>query len=367
MGLMSFFVRLGLDATQFKSALVTAQSAGQKFARDIKREIGGNIAAAFTVGAVTAFAKSVINAADEIGDLSDQLNITTDDVQRLQILAGQTGVSFEAMASAINKVNEARQKAMSAPGAERAAFDFLGIGMATLSDKQITNLDLVRKIGQGYQDGGKSIEKQAAVADLLGSKLVKAANAVADIDKLGDISIISDKDLQRLGDFNNRLDEISRMAKVITAPALGLIAEEMKKIANESDSFAKVTGRGPQSLQAALLARSLKASPMFNLLSKVAESALSKFPQRQNEPIGPDQGPEFIPFEGPMPEDGGPIKKPTLTGRLQMSSDPLARIGGFTAFGVAQDRAARELIMQTRLLRNIERATVATAKEMANP
>ena len=43
--------------------------------------------AALSVAAVGAFAAKVIETADAIGDLSEQLNISTDDVQRLQILA----------------------------------------------------------------------------------------------------------------------------------------------------------------------------------------------------------------------------------------------------------------------------------------
>jgi hypothetical protein len=366
MGLMSFFVRLGLDTTQFKSGLQTAQSAGHKFARDIKREIGGNIAQVFTVGAVTAFTKSVIDAADEVGDLADQLNITTDDVQKLQILANQTGVSFDSMASAINKVNEARQKAMAGPGTERSAFSFLGIGMSTLSDQQITNLDLVRKIGQAYQDGGKSLAGQAAVADLLGVKLVKAANAVADINKLGNVSIISEEDLKSLGTFNDQLDELSRQARMAAVPALKLLADEVKRFNDESKGLANLTGSTGLGMAANLAGRANPLSPIVELVRRQVRSMAA----RPVEPIGPDQGPEFIPFEGPMPEDGGPLKtqKPTTPriSRLQMSSDPLQRIGGFTAFGTAQDRTARELAMQTRILRVIERAAVTTARGVSD-
>ena len=70
MGIMNWLIRIGLDATQVESGLIKARSAGQRFARDFKNEVSGTLAGAFTVGAVAAFAKSVVNMADEIGDLA---------------------------------------------------------------------------------------------------------------------------------------------------------------------------------------------------------------------------------------------------------------------------------------------------------
>ena len=104
--------KIGVDATKFEMDLKRVQSLGEKFGNSFKSAVTSKLGQALTVGAVVGFAKSVMDAADRIKDLSDQLNITTNDVQRLQILSGETGIKFDQFASILEKTAKARIEAI---------------------------------------------------------------------------------------------------------------------------------------------------------------------------------------------------------------------------------------------------------------
>jgi hypothetical protein len=171
MAIFSLIAKLGLDGSAYESGLKKASSTTDKF----RQSVGSQLGAALSVAAIGAFVSKVIQTVDAIGDLSEQLNISTDDVQRLQVLAGQTGVSFEAMAKSITAVSQERLKAIEEGGKAREYFKTLGFSVAELNDASISNIDLISRMGQAHKDAGSSAQTQAAMIAILGEKAFKAA------------------------------------------------------------------------------------------------------------------------------------------------------------------------------------------------
>jgi hypothetical protein len=230
MAIFSLIAKLGLDGSTFETGLKRATSMTDKF----RSSVGAQLGAAMSVAAVTAFAAKVIQTADAIGDLSEQLNISTDDVQRLQVLAGQTGVSFETMAKAITKVSQERLKAIEEGGPARDYFKALGFSVAELNDKSLSNIELITKMGQAHQASGKSAQTQAAIMDLLGEKAFKAAGAISKINELGPIDLISKDQIDALGQLADRFDEIQRQMVVSAVPTMTFFADALERaIADE--------------------------------------------------------------------------------------------------------------------------------------
>lgn len=368
MAFFSILFKLGVDGSQFETNLKRAQSAGTAFAKDFKKEVGASLASAFAVGSVVAFAQSVVRAADEIGDLAEQLGITTDEVQRLQAASAASGVSFEKISAAVLKMNEARSKALEGDKAALDAFRMLGVSAAELGTASITNSQLVQRVSESFVDLGRPMQLQASVAKLLGGELVKATAAFAALRDLGPINLIAEKDIKALSEFNDRLDTLNRNTKVAAAPYLGMLAgriEEFNAVADLLKS-AGLSGSAANAITALL-----QANPTGNLLAK---GALGLVPQ----------SPGKIPFEGPLPEWGGsvapaetPIQK--AIGDLLLASqgqsqapgfnlgaaqDPLARIGGFTSFGASQDRVIQNLQEQVRQLSYIARRADETVRAL---
>jgi len=229
MAIFALIAKLGLDGSAFENGLKKASSTTDKF----RSSVGSQLGAALSVAAIGAFTKKVIDTVDAIGDLSEQLNISTDDVQRLQVLAGQTGVSFEAMAKSITAVSQERLKAIEEGGKARAYFKALGLSVAELNDASLSNIDLISRMGQAHKDAGSSAQTQAAMIAILGEKAFKAAGAISKIKEIGPIDLVSKEQIDQVGKLADRMDEIERQVTVAAVPAINFFGNAVEKAAKE--------------------------------------------------------------------------------------------------------------------------------------
>jgi hypothetical protein len=229
MAIFSLIAKLGLDGSAYESGLKKASSTTDKF----RSTIGAQLGAALSVATIGAFTKKVIETVDAIGDLSEQLNISTDDVQRLQVLAGQTGVSFEVMAKSITKVSQERLKAIEEGGKAREYFRTLGFSVTELNEKSLSNIDLISRMGQAHKGAGSSAQTQAAMMAILGEEALKAAGAMAKIKDMGPINLVSKEQIDQVGKLADRMDEIMRQVTVAAVPYVTYAGNKVEEAAKE--------------------------------------------------------------------------------------------------------------------------------------
>ena len=352
MGILSMLVKLGIDSTQFEMGIKRAQSVGDKFGNSFKSAVSSRLAGALSVAAVTAFAHSVAKAADDIGDLSAQLNVSTDDIQRLQILASETGVSFEQFASILEKTAKARIEATSGDEDQIKRMAALGVSLSDLNNIQIENFDLSKKLVAAYKESGQSAQTTTAITELYGLKLRKAAAALAEYETTSNRDLFSDKNIEDLSKANNLLDEQYRRLKAIGSPA---IAEGLKITADALEALVNgLNSEGTKKYIAAVSGvANQKGGFMESALAFSQTSLAAKFVNQQPPKTGanppPIGTPQFERVKGDRFSLGG-------------SQDPLARIGGFSGFQGAQDTAIKQAIEQTLQLKQIVKNTGTTAR-----
>ena len=353
MGILSMLVKLGIDSSQFEMGVKRAQSIGEKFGNSFKSAVTSKLAGALSVAAVTAFAHSVAKTADDISDLSAQLNVSTDDIQRLQILASETGVSFEQFASILEKTAKARIEATSGDEDQIKRMAALGVSLSDLNNIQIENFDLSKKLVAAYKESGQSAQTTTAITELYGLKLRKAAAALAEYETTSNRDLFSDKNIADLSKANDLLDEQYRRLKAIGSPA---IAEGLKITADALEALVNgLNSEGTKKYIAAVsgLANKQKGGFMESALAFSQTSLAAKFVNQQPPKTGgnpPAIGtPQFERVKGDKFSLGG-------------SQDSLARIGGFTGFQSAQDSAIRQAIEQTLQLKMIVKNTGTTAR-----
>lgn len=290
MAIFSLIAKLGLDGTAYESGLKRASSLTDKF----RGSIGAQLGAALSVAAVASFVSKVIETTDAIGDLSEQLNISTDDVQRLQVLASQTGVSFETMAKSITKVSQERLKAIEEGGKAREYFAALGISVSELNDKSISNIDLINRMGQAHQNAGKSAQTQAAIMELLGEKAFKAAGAISKINELGPLNLVTKDQIDAIGRMADRIDEIKRQMLVQAVPSVNFFADALERAVKDAEGLEDgmkgigqmLTGKG-SIVKAAFqeaFASPEEASKRFEPLP-VMRGAISRIDMRKKETV----------------------------------------------------------------------------------
>lgn len=352
-------VKLGIDSTQFEMGIKRAQSVGEKFGNSFKSAITSRLAGALSVAAVTAFAHSVAKAATDIGDLSAQLNVSTDDIQRLQILASETGVSFEQFASILEKTAKARIEATSGDDNQIKRMAALGVSLSDLNNIQIENFDLSKKLVAAYKESGQSAQTTTAITELYGLKLRTAAAALAKYETTSNRDLFSAKNIEDLAKSNNLLDEQYRRLKALSSPA---IAEGLKVTADALEGL--VNGFDKRNFFSAPLYVSA-VSGVANQKGGFMEAARA-FSQSSLAAKFRNQQPEKT--AGNPPAIGTPQFERVKGDRFSLggSQDPLARIGGFSGFQGAQDTAIRQAIEQTLQLKMIVKNTGKTANNTAD-
>jgi len=347
-------VKLGIDSTQFEMGIKRAQSVGEKFGNSFKSAVTSKLAGALSVAAVTAFASSVAKAADDISDLSEQLNVSTDDVQRLQILASETGVSFEQFASILEKTAKARIEATSGDEAQIKRMAALGVSLSDLNNIQIENFDLSQKLVAAYKESGQSAETTTAITELYGLKLRKAAAALAEYQTTSNRNLFSSKNIEDLSKSNNLLDEQYRRLKALGSPA---IAEGLK-----------LTGEAFRSFVDGFDKRNFFSAPLYNAAVTGLANQKGGFMQSavafSQSPLAAKFANQQPPKEGANPPAIGTPQFERVKGdkiSLGGSQDSLTRIGGFTGFQSTQDRVAKNALEQTVQLKVIAKNTASTA------
>lgn len=374
MGLMSFFVRLGLDATQFKSGLQTAQSAGQKFARDVRRDVGSALAGVFAVDKIAEYGKATIDLAGKITDLSTKLGVSAEFLQEMGHAAQMGGTDLDTFASSLEKLATSRQKALSGDVGLVESFKKLGVTFEDIKSMRIE--DLFVKIGSAFEGGINPQQLIGPLKEIAGKGAGALIPAMADglaqaAENAKQLNLILSNDtVAALDDVGDRMSVMNQTLTAGVGNLLGKVIQPAFKVLEafgsalttfrELTSIPAMIGKNPlKQLQFAgqqsLQAFNSSFEEQDQAAADVAAGRKRQAELRDNLNLGDS-----------ATDPTAAVKSSRSAGRLTMSSDPLARIGGFTAFGVAQDRAARELVMQTRILRNIERATVATAKEIAD-
>ena len=206
--MLSQIVKIGADATGFQRVVAGTANVTNKAFASVGKEITDRFLGTFAAGAVidriTGFVKDTVDYADNLGDLAENLGITTEEVQRLQVASGLAGVKFTKLLGVIDKINAAQAQAVD--GSDKKAVALFA--RLKLDPKTATAMDIMRA----------AINDQAAGADLLGKRFNNVANVMEKLKTLGPIDIIKDEQIKALGEANDQLDEANRKLKVAGAP-----------------------------------------------------------------------------------------------------------------------------------------------------
>jgi hypothetical protein len=350
MGILSMLVKLGIDSTQFEMGIKRAQGLGEKFGTSFKGAVASKLGAALSVAAIAAFTKNVIESADKIKDLSEQLNLTTDEIQRLEILAGETGVTFDKFGSVLAKFEQVRLKATSGDQDALKTLQALGFTTEQLYDIQLTTIDGAVKAAEAHVKSGKSAETTAAMIEIYGLKLKTAASALADYNTTAQRTLISSSDIDVLAKANTLLDEQFRIIKAIASPVIAAgitaTAEALKRGTKPTEGFIEKLEKTNRAVKAIYEKRMPDEALSRIVQQRIAADRQTAIAGPANPP--PIGTPQFERVKGDRFSLGG-------------SQDPLARIGGFSGFQGAQDTAIRQAIEQTLQLKMIVKNTGKTA------
>jgi hypothetical protein len=170
MSFLSLIARLSLNASGFQTGLKQSESAVKKWSRDVGTHVRTSLAAAFGARAIFNYTKSILDLADHTKDMSEQFDISTSEVQRLEHAAQKSGLTFEDFGQALEKFGAARNDAVTGNEAAQRSFEGLGLSMTQLADPTQRNIDLMIKLAEAIKGKQLSFQQRESLKDVFGKK-----------------------------------------------------------------------------------------------------------------------------------------------------------------------------------------------------
>lgn len=243
-------VNLGIDTAQFSEGLKSAQASLDNFGALVASSFAGVAAAATALaGALAVGVKRTIDAADDLGKMSQKFGLTVEELSRLKYVADLSGISLDSLGAGFRKLSQnmvAFANGSTGPAAQ--AFAALGISVANADGSMKSSSAVMTEIAGKFglmEDGAQKTALAEALFGRSGADLIPMLNAGADglaammaeADRLG--IVISGSTAAAAEAFN---DNLSRMATAqdaivlkITAamlPALERLSEELMGFVN---------------------------------------------------------------------------------------------------------------------------------------
>lgn len=172
-------IKLGLSgAAQVQGGLKgVADALGQIDQRTLKvgdafRALGPSIAAALSIGTVTAWVRTAVDATEQAGRLAQQVGIAVDELGGLELAFRRTGLQADQMAPLLSKLSLAVAQG-------NKALDAMGISTRNADGSLRDTMAVLRDVANafaGYRDGASKTALAVALLGEEGTKLVPLLN-----------------------------------------------------------------------------------------------------------------------------------------------------------------------------------------------
>lgn len=153
--MLSLKAFLGLDATGYELGIRRAETATRRFTGGIMGELRGKLGALLTFAAAESFGRKVVQTASRVKDLSDALEMSTDEFQRWEHAATQAGGKAANVEKFFNSLSEARERALSGDATAMKAFKKFGVSPSDLSSNRLGAIG--QNVGNAFRSGDSQI------------------------------------------------------------------------------------------------------------------------------------------------------------------------------------------------------------------
>jgi hypothetical protein len=237
-------VRLEADTTQLRRAFDQVDKKVSDSARNMQGSVGkidGSVAAlagsfarlipALSVGALIGFGKAALDSAGEIGEMAEQLGVSTDALQAYQFAATQSGIKSEELNTALARLSRTVGEAANGSTNAIKAFRDLGVGILDAGGNLRATEDILGDVATAIAAIDDPARRAAAAVDFFGKSgqkllpLLSGGKQGLDgfIESARKAGVILDKDLITAADKAS--DRISALTFKLTAFGKIAVAE----------------------------------------------------------------------------------------------------------------------------------------------
>ena len=253
-----------------------ASSVGRGF--ELAKTAVGAFLGIQAIQGVTTFAKSTIDAADALNDMSQRTGLAVGTLSELDYAAKMNGSSIEAVQTALGKL--AAKAVDAATGNKTAAvtFDALGVSVRNADGSMKSSVTLLEEIGDAFRDIKDPTVKSALAIEVFGKSgaqmipvIENMREARAEAQQLG--VTVGDDFANSAAAFNDNMD---RMAAMTSSLARSLINELLPSINRVMDAMIQGSKNGESSLWAGLRQATRNAVYDYSNLDKSISEVTAK-------------------------------------------------------------------------------------------
>lgn len=239
--MLSLLFKVGADATGAERAMAAAAKKGEAAFKGMGDALTSKLGKVFAVAMLMDGFRRLLGAVhdnvEEIKDLSDQMGMTVEEVQKLGIAADRAALGMGGVQTALRKIDDLRAAAATGEKKAVSLFSLLGI-----DPSKGTSMDILKQAVEATSKGAK---EQAALFDLVGKKANQLKLFVKELNDIGPVKLVDETSAQLVDDLGNQLKDLKRefMAEATTgaAPFFGMVSRIVKRgrqLEAEGKSFA---------------------------------------------------------------------------------------------------------------------------------
>lgn len=194
---------------------------------------------AVSAGALLAFGKGAINAADNIGDIAEKTGLSTNAVQQFQQAFEGAGISIEEIANSASKLSA---KVAGGSDSTEAALKALGLSMADLRNKSPE--EAFKLVANGLANIDDQGKKALLANELLGKGMVTSAGAFnkANIEIMNHADLLGGDSVKAAGNFNDAQTQLTRSLQNALMSGIGPLLPALTTLADLAGMLAGVLG-----------------------------------------------------------------------------------------------------------------------------
>ncbi len=227
---------LGTEATKLSGPLSSTNSQFQTIFSTLKGA-AGLVGVTLGVSAVVGFAKAVFDAADDIGDMAEQFDLSIEAVQRFKFAAEQSGATMDTVGNAIKFMSRALGEGDTGL---RAALADVGLSFTTI--RAMRPEDAFRAMAEAVRAIQDPME-QARVGTLLFGKAWSdlAPTIKAGVDDVGKAAhVMSDETVGSLKSAKDAWGTVSNAVITFTGTVLAEGMKQLNIFQRVRDSYAEL-------------------------------------------------------------------------------------------------------------------------------
>lgn len=275
MAFLSIMARLGMDATGFQAGIKQAQSASAGLSKSLNSNLKGAIAGAFGTAAITGMTAKLIEQVKAIKLTSDRLGISTTSLQQFEKAATLTGSSLDEVTGFIEKMNSARDEALSGNEQMIKSFERLGVNMTAL--RTLRADDIFRKIGSTvkFGDPQELIGALRQVGGRSAGSLIPAFKF--GLDEAAKItSVISPDEIEEIYELERAIKSLQKSVFLTFKDIFLFLVNGIVGIRDAAGMFFAFIGGAAAGIEEALRGGMRPGEGVFEFLSRISATGLAR-------------------------------------------------------------------------------------------